>query len=189
MFIQTEELPDSEAMLFWPGTEVCSDAPVHFLRSHRIADHRLARKLLEIRGVSSVTLHTDSVTVEKSGAAWSQLKPAILAAITEHFRSCALRSEDEILLADIEAALRQVIDPELGLNVMDLGLIYALQLGKAGQVLITMTTTTIGCPATTYLVDGVRAAAESVAGRHAVNVELTYDPRWTPELIRDGTPY
>jgi metal-sulfur cluster biosynthetic enzyme len=45
-----------------------------------------------------------------------------------------------------------------------------------------MTTTTPGCPAAGYLTDAVRASAESVEGVHAVNVELTYEPEWIPEM-------
>ncbi|EXL03331.1 metal-sulfur cluster assembly factor [Brucella anthropi] len=78
--------------------------------------------------------------------------------------------------------LRLVLDPELGFNLVDLGMIYSIDIGDGGTVDISMTTTTPGCPAAGYLTDAVRASAESVEGVHAVNVELTYEPEWIPEM-------
>ena len=79
-------------------------------------------------------------------------------------------------------SLRPVLDPELGFNLVDLGMIYSIDIGDGGTVDISMTTTTPGCPAAGYLTDAVRASAESVEGVHAVNVELTYEPEWIPEM-------
>lgn len=78
--------------------------------------------------------------------------------------------------------LRLVLDPELGFNLVDLGMIYSIDIREGGKVDISMTTTTPGCPAAGYLTDAVRASAESVEGVHAVNVELTYEPEWIPEM-------
>jgi metal-sulfur cluster biosynthetic enzyme len=82
----------------------------------------------------------------------------------------------------VEEALRLVIDPELGYNIVDLGLVYAV-LVNAGVVNIVMTTTTRGCPATNYLKEGARDAAWSVPGVESVDVVLTYDPPWSPERM------
>jgi metal-sulfur cluster biosynthetic enzyme len=76
-----------------------------------------------------------------------------------------------------------VIDPELGYNIVDLGLIYDIEIGEAGAVRVTMTTTTPGCPATNYLMEGSRDAAWSVPGVESVDVNLTHDPRWSPEQM------
>ncbi|HTN64285.1 MAG TPA: metal-sulfur cluster assembly factor [Devosia sp.] len=83
----------------------------------------------------------------------------------------------------IRAALRQVIDPELGYNIVDLGLVYAVDLADSGVVTVTMTTTTPGCPATEYLKAGAGEAASGVQGVEFVDVRLTYEPRWTPEMM------
>lgn len=83
----------------------------------------------------------------------------------------------------IREALRIVIDPELGYNIVDLGLIYEVAVEEGGIVAITMTTTTPGCPATRYLQDGARDAAWGVGGVEFVDVRLTYTPRWTPEMM------
>jgi len=73
-------------------------------------------------------------------------------------------------------SLRLVLDPELGFNLID------LDIDDGGKVDISMTTTTPGCPAAGFLTDAVRASVESVEGIRAVNVELTYEPEWMPEM-------
>jgi len=85
----------------------------------------------------------------------------------------------------VRQVLHTVIDPELGYNIVDLGLIYDVEIAADGIAHITMTTTTRGCPATSYLVDGARAAAESVQSIASVEVELTYDPPWEPAMMTD----
>jgi len=79
--------------------------------------------------------------------------------------------------------LRQVIDPELGYNIVDLGLIYDIVVDNTRAVQIVMTTTTPGCPATNYLTRGAGDAASAVPGVEFVDVRLTYDPRWAPEMM------
>ncbi len=83
----------------------------------------------------------------------------------------------------VEEALRLVIDPELGYNIVDLGLVYAVLVNDGGVVNIVMTTTTRGCPATNYLKEGARDAAWSVPGVEFVDVVLTYDPPWSPQRM------
>lgn len=82
----------------------------------------------------------------------------------------------------VREALRFVIDPELGYNIVDLGLVYAV-LVNAGVVNIVMTTTTRGCPATNYLKEGARDAAWGVEGVESVDVTLTYEPPWSPQRM------
>jgi len=83
----------------------------------------------------------------------------------------------------IRDALRLVIDPELGYNIVDLGLVYAVAVEDGGVARITMTTTTRGCPATGYLKNGARDATWSVPTVEFVDVALTYDPPWTPDMM------
>lgn len=89
----------------------------------------------------------------------------------------------EDLVERIKDALRLVIDPELGYNIVDLGLIYDVAVEDGGVARITMTTTTRGCPATSYLKDGARDATCAVPAVEFVEVELTYEPPWTPEMM------
>ncbi|MGX8012372.1 metal-sulfur cluster assembly factor [Mesorhizobium sp. ORM8.1] len=81
----------------------------------------------------------------------------------------------------VTKALRLVIDPELGYNIVDLGLVYAVLVNDGGVVNIVMTTTTRGCPATDYLKEGARDAAWSVPGVEFVDVTVAYEPPWSPQ--------
>jgi metal-sulfur cluster biosynthetic enzyme len=86
------------------------------------------------------------------------------------------------LVARVREALRVVIDPELGHNIVDLGFVYAIT-AEAGDVRIVMTATTKGCPATGFLKEGVAASAEEVRGVRSVDVVMTFEPPWTPSRI------
>ncbi len=93
--------------------------------------------------------------------------------------------ESSALVDHIKAGLKDVIDPELGRDVVSLGLIYTIEATDAGAVHIIMTTTTIGCPAAGFLVDAVRHASATVAGVTSVDVRLTHEPRWQPEMMSE----
>jgi metal-sulfur cluster biosynthetic enzyme len=89
------------------------------------------------------------------------------------------------LAETITEALRTVIDPELGCNIVDLGLIYDVEVAEGGLARILMTTTTRGCPATSYLQEGARESAWRVPGVEEVEVALTYEPPWTPQMMSE----
>jgi len=82
----------------------------------------------------------------------------------------------------ITSALRTVFDAELGMSVVDLGLIYGVDI-DGGQVRITMTLTAPGCPLHAVMVEWVRQAVGRVPGVEDVQVVLTFDPPWTPDRI------
>jgi radical SAM protein len=79
-------------------------------------------------------------------------------------------------------ALRTVFDPELGVSVVDLGLVYGIEIDN-GQVAITMTLTTPGCPIHDVMPEWVREAIMKVPGVTHARVILTFDPPWTPERM------
>ena len=79
-------------------------------------------------------------------------------------------------------ALRQVIDPEIGVNIVDLGLIYSLRI-ESDVVTVIMTVTTPGCPMEHSLVFGVETAVLAVPGTRGVQVEVVQDPRWDPSMM------
>ena len=83
----------------------------------------------------------------------------------------------------VREALRMVIDPELGENVVDLGLIYSIAVSPDGAAVIEMTTTTRGCPAAAFLEQAVASAAGAAPGIRAAEVRMTWEPPWSPELI------
>lgn len=83
----------------------------------------------------------------------------------------------------VEIALRDVLDPEMGRSVVDLGLIYAITAMPGGVIAITMTTTTRGCPLAGFLKEAAAMAAGAVEGVTDVVVTLTYEPAWQPGMI------
>ncbi|MBR0714970.1 metal-sulfur cluster assembly factor [Bradyrhizobium liaoningense] len=85
-------------------------------------------------------------------------------------------------VAQIRDALRVVIDPELGVNIVDLGFIYDIAVAE-GDVRITMTATNKGCPASGFLKEGVARSASQVDGVRSVDVVMTFEPTWDPSMI------
>ncbi len=84
------------------------------------------------------------------------------------------------------AALHNVIDPEIGLNVADLGLIYQIDFDEAGRKInTTMTLTTQFCPMGESIVDGVTQAMQQTFPDDTVQVDLTFDPPWSYDLISE----
>src|SRR5882724_3189150 len=83
----------------------------------------------------------------------------------------------------IRKALRAVKDPELNLNIMDIGLVYDVEVSDAGQVHVRMTLTSPGCPAGTEILDDVKRVVGDLDGVSGVEVELVWDPYWTPERM------
>jgi metal-sulfur cluster biosynthetic enzyme len=97
----------------------------------------------------------------------------------------SLPLDDATKAEAIRQALRGVMDPEIGLSVVDAGLIYSIAIADNEVAVVNMTTTTRGCPATQYLLDAVRERALDTAVTRDVEVRLTYDPPWSPEMIRE----
>lgn len=79
-------------------------------------------------------------------------------------------------------ALRQVMDPELGCNIVDLGLVYSTEIA-ADRVRVVMTLTTAGCPMHESLVEGVRTVLLSLPGVCTAEVEVVWDPPWNPAMM------
>jgi metal-sulfur cluster biosynthetic enzyme len=83
--------------------------------------------------------------------------------------------------------LKSVYDPELGINVVDLGLIYNIEVAESNDVIITMTLTTPGCPLHNSITSGVRYCAEGIEEVRNVEVNLVWEPAWTPDkMTADG---
>jgi metal-sulfur cluster biosynthetic enzyme len=83
----------------------------------------------------------------------------------------------------VRKALRAVKDPELGINIIDLGLVYDVEVSDAGKVHVRMTLTSPGCPAGGEIIQGVRDVAGELEGVSEVDVELVWEPYWTPEKM------
>lgn len=86
---------------------------------------------------------------------------------------------------EIRDALRGVIDPELGVNIVDLGLVYGVEI-DGPRVVVAMTMTTPACPLGDYLRDLVESGVKQrVPDVERVDVELVWDPPWTPDMMSD----
>ena len=83
----------------------------------------------------------------------------------------------------VRKALRAVKDPELNLNIIDIGLIYDVEVGGSGDVHVRMTLTSPGCPAGTEIIDDVKRVVEDLEGVQGVEVELVWEPYWTPDKM------
>jgi metal-sulfur cluster biosynthetic enzyme len=85
----------------------------------------------------------------------------------------------------VRDALREVIDPEAGMNIVDLGLVYGVETGDDG-VRIELTMTSAACPMADMIVDQVHDAIAGAVGRDTpVTVDMVWDPPWTPERMSD----
>ena len=90
--------------------------------------------------------------------------------------------EANTLAEQVREALKGVIDPELGLNIVDLGLIYDVEV-EDGQATVTMTLTSPGCPAGGMIMSGAQEAARGTEGVEDADVRLVWKPFWTPDRI------
>ena len=94
-------------------------------------------------------------------------------------------TETPVTEAVVYQALKQVIDPELGCNLVDLGLIYSVRI-EGAKVTVVMTLTTPGCPMHESLSWGVKCALLSLEGVDDAEVEVVWDPPWHPSMMTDA---
>ena len=94
-------------------------------------------------------------------------------------------SGSEELRARVVAALRTVHDPEIPVNIYELGLIYRLDIDDAGRVEIDMTLTAPNCPVADLIPEQVMEAVQDVEGVKVADVNLVWEPVWNPELMSE----
>ena len=85
----------------------------------------------------------------------------------------------------VREALRQVVDPELGINIVDLGLVYEVDISDQGVVHIEYTLTTMGCPIGPLIEHQMQSFLEKVPGVASVDAEMVLRPPWTPEMMSE----
>ncbi len=95
---------------------------------------------------------------------------------------------DELLRQEGWERLAWVVDPELGIDVVNLGLIYRLGV-RDGGVEVVMSLTTPGCPMSDSMPDAVRRALQTIPGVGTVAVELVWEPRWDPEMMSESAKH
>lgn len=94
-------------------------------------------------------------------------------------------AENDEARAQVYEALHSVYDPELGVNVVDLGLIYDVDVSEEGFVTITMTLTTPGCPMHESLGEGVGQALQGIPGVTGGEIRLVWEPPWEPSRMTE----
>jgi len=90
------------------------------------------------------------------------------------------------LKTDVIESLRGIYDPEIPVNIYDLGLIYNVEAFKDGNVIITMTLTTPHCPVAESMPKDVKEKAESVGGAKSALVNLVWDPPWNQDMMTEA---
>jgi metal-sulfur cluster biosynthetic enzyme len=85
-------------------------------------------------------------------------------------------------------ALRQVEDPELGMDIVDLGLLYDVEV-QGPRVKVTHSLTSMGCPVGPMIQEDIHRVTSEIDGVEAVDVELTWDPPWSPERMSDDAKF
>lgn len=86
---------------------------------------------------------------------------------------------------DVREGLKQVYDPEIGINVVDLGLVYDADISEGGDVLVTMTLTSLGCPLGPVIMQEVTGALRGLPGIGDIDVKLVWSPPWTPDMMSE----
>lgn len=86
---------------------------------------------------------------------------------------------------NIVKMLRTVYDPEIPVNIYDLGLIYKIDLADNGHLTIDMTLTAPNCPAVDFIVEDVKMKTESIEGVTGVDVNIVFEPAWDKEMMSE----
>ena len=95
-------------------------------------------------------------------------------------------SSADALKAEVVAAISECYDPEIPVNIYELGLIYDVEVSDGGRVGLVMTLTSPHCPVAEILPEQVRTRVEQVDGVDEVELELTWDPPWNPEMMSEA---
>lgn len=83
----------------------------------------------------------------------------------------------------VRKALKGVKDPELGLNIVDIGLVYGITVSESGDVHVTMSLTSPGCPSGPEILGDAKQVVADLEGVNSVEVELVWEPYWTPDRM------
>jgi metal-sulfur cluster biosynthetic enzyme len=113
---------------------------------------------------------TDTTTTNTTAAAGSTAAPPAAGATPAN-------------VADVEEAMRDVVDPELGINVVDLGLVYGITVDGQNHAVIDMTLTSAACPLTDVIEDQTAASLDGLVASHRIN--WVWMPPWGPDKITD----
>ena len=91
----------------------------------------------------------------------------------------------DVTVEEVQEALKEVFDPEIPVNIVDLGLIYGIEVDDNGHVHVDMTLTAAGCGMGPFIAQQAEWAVAEVDGVKDVDVEITFEPAWTPDKITE----
>ncbi len=91
----------------------------------------------------------------------------------------------KIAMPEVIVALKGCVDPEIGLNIVDLGLIQGIDVDDSNNVKVKLTMTSPMCPVTSVILADVQLRLERLHDIGTVDIDLVWDPAWTPEMISD----
>jgi metal-sulfur cluster biosynthetic enzyme len=94
-----------------------------------------------------------------------------------------------VTIEEVHDALREVIDPELGLDFVELGLIYGVDIDDAGAIKVTYTLTTPGCPIGPTVEGQMQEFVSEIEGVSSVESELVFTPPWSPDLMSEDAKF
>lgn len=96
-----------------------------------------------------------------------------------------MTASKEQIIQDIIEMLREVYDPEIPVNIYDLGLVYSIDVEDDGTALVVMTLTAPGCPVADMIIQNVYENVRSVEGVNEANIELTFEPPWDKSMMSE----
>ena len=138
--------------------------------------------------MSDTTAHTDTLEDERrrNEAATAEASDAAQEQADGPFADLELDDDGMPAEEDLRNALRAVIDPEIGYNIVDLGLVYEVsKVSEDHHVDVLMTLTSMGCPLTEILHQQCTVVLGALPGVESVNVEFTFSPPWSTDMIAD----
>jgi metal-sulfur cluster biosynthetic enzyme len=94
-----------------------------------------------------------------------------------------------VIVNDVINVLQQCVDPELGANIVDIGLIYNIRIKDDKDVKLTLTMTSPMCPVTSIIMADAQLRIEALNGIGKVELELVWDPLWSPDMMSDELKY
>jgi metal-sulfur cluster biosynthetic enzyme len=92
---------------------------------------------------------------------------------------------NKITNADVVGALKGCVDPEIGINIVDLGLIHGITIDENNNILLRLTMTSPMCPVTSVILADVQLRLEHLPEVGKVDIDLVWEPAWTPEMITE----
>ncbi len=94
-----------------------------------------------------------------------------------------------VTVKEVVEALQGCLDPELGSSIVDLGLIFNIQVRDSKDVKLTLTMTSPMCPVTSIIMADAQLRLEAIKGVGEVELELVWDPLWSPEMMEESLKY